>query len=150
MQWCILPMSAIPSASSSATWISHSGRSRGSGLERMSSTIAVEVLPRRVQHVPRGVEAGIVDPHGLVEPERDVRQALAVARRPAQPVRDVRVQRLVVRARLVRGRVEPGDPADVHRRGRTLDGEEGRVEGGQALGFHGTCLPRTLVEHGRQ
>ena len=44
------------------------------------------------------------------------------------------------RARPVLRRIEDGHPADVHRRGGGLDGEEGGVEGGQSLGGHGGRL----------
>ena len=91
MQWCALPTIAMrPPGSESAIHISHSGRSRRSGVERMESTSALRSSPSARQEMVGGVEGGVVDPHRVVEPERHARQALAVARRALQPPGDVR------------------------------------------------------------
>ena len=52
-----------PPGSESAIHISHSGRSRASGVERTASTIALRSSPAGRQEVLGGVEAGVVDPH---------------------------------------------------------------------------------------
>ena len=94
MQWCILPITATPSSgSSSAIQICHSGRSRGSGVERIPSTIASRSSPSACSRCSAGSKAGIVDPHGLVEPERHGRELLAVARRALEPLGEVVAQR---------------------------------------------------------
>ena len=93
--------------------------------------------PRRAAGAAAGSKSGIVDPHGLVQPERHaVRASGGSAARARAARRGGRAARRS-RARPVLRRVVDRDPADVHRRGRALDREEGRVERRQALGAHG-------------
>jgi hypothetical protein len=82
-----------------------------------------------VEQVVAGIELLVVDPHRVVHLERHLGEALAIARRVVQPPGDVRRQLVEGGGRSVLGRVESGDPADVHRRGAAFDGEERRVEG---------------------
>jgi hypothetical protein len=106
-------------------------RGRQHGVDDRAEVAAIggqEVLGR--------VEVRVVDPHGLVQAERDGGQALAVARRVLEPRGEVREEVAEGRARPVLRRVVKGDPADVHRRGGAFDREEGGVEGGQALRAH--------------
>ncbi len=59
MQWCILPISATRSSgSSSAIHICHSGRSRGSGVERIPSTIASRSAPSAWSRCSAGSKRG--------------------------------------------------------------------------------------------
>ena len=127
MQWCALPTIV---GGSSATHISHSGRSRASGVESTSSISA----SRSVWAACRwraGSKSGIVDPDGVVDAQRHVGQLLAVAVGALHARRDVVDQ--LLGGRRVLGRLEARDPADVHRRELALDGQERRVERGQAL-----------------
>ena len=80
MQWCILPTSAIPPVGQLVGDVDLPQRpvARQRGREDGVDD-RVEVRRRGVRQVARGIEAGIVDPHRLVQPERDARQALAVA-----------------------------------------------------------------------
>ena len=96
----------------------------------------VEVVALGVQEVVGGVEAGIVDPHRLVQPERHRGELLPVAGRVREPPGEVVEELVETGARPALRRVEGGHPADVHRRGRALDREERGVERGQALGAH--------------
>jgi hypothetical protein len=95
---------------------------------------AVEVAVLAAQHVVGYVEARIVDPDGIVEAERDVLEALAVARRAVQAPGDVLADRVEGRRRAAGGRFEQRRPADVHRRLLGLDREKRGVESGQARG----------------
>ncbi len=76
-----------------------------------------------------GIEVLVVHPHRVVHGERHVGEALAVARGMPEPPGDVGRQVVERGARAVLGRVEVRDPADVHRGGGPLHGEERRVEG---------------------
>ena len=85
------------------------------------------------------VEVRVLDPVGLVEPERDLDQPAAERRDQVQPGLDEPGQP-VERERLGSGRrVEDADAADVAVDRRRLHREEGRVEAGELL--HGRCLP---------
>ena len=96
----------------------------------------VEIPAVRAQQVRGGIEVCVVDPHRVVHPERHARQLLPVARRPPHAAGDVREQLVEARSRPALGRIEGRHPADVHRRGRALHGQEGGVESGEALGRH--------------
>ena len=94
------------------------------------------------------VEVLVVDPHRVGQAAGDLADPLPVAGHEGDPRRDERDQPVVVEA-VVRW-LEHHDRADVHRRRRLLQVEEGRVEGRQAVGHPsivsdertGACLPR--------
>ena len=147
MQWCALPTSAIPPPGRSS-WIhiSHSGRSRAKRHREHAVDQRVEVLAglRRVQVAGR-VEPLVVDPHRLVHAERHPEQPLPPAGRAFHAPGDQVEQSGGGRAAAVLGRIEQRHPADVHRRPRALDREEGRVQCGQALGAQGPGTSRIMI-----
>jgi hypothetical protein len=96
----------------------------------------LEVLGGGAVDVLGGVELLGVDPQRRVEAERVGGDPLAVARRPVEAAGDVREQLVEAGALGARGRLERRGPADVHVCAGALDGEEGGVEGRQALGRH--------------
>ena len=94
---------------------------------------------RRAADVEGDVEVGVVHPHRAREVSRHRADLLPVARHQADPVLDQRDQAVVVEALL--GRLEDREAADVHRRRRLLQVEEGHVERAQPVG-HDDAPPR--------
>jgi len=87
-----------------------------------------QILTVRATQVGSGVEAGIVDPDRIMEPQRHAGEPLPVARRPAKPPGDVLEELGKRRSGTVLRRVEHRYPAHVHRRRGTLDGKKGSIE----------------------
>ena len=76
------------------------------------------------------VELRVVDPDRIAQPERDLYQLLAIARRAAHASVDVVAELGEAGRSAVRRRIERGRPADVHVRSRALDLQKRRVERG--------------------
>ena len=139
MAWCTLATSAVRSPSSpSTTCISQSGRLGSSWRLMTPATKASssgcppgEGRLARLDVVVE-VELGVVDPDRVVQPEGHPEGALAQRGDQVQALlndpADLRVAggRREERARAL-GRVEDQRHADVHRRGRRLEREEGGI-----------------------
>ena len=95
-----------------------------------------------VEHMAVDVEVVVVDPHGAIEPERDLLQLPHELRRQRQPLE----QRLAHRQeRILRclGAVENGQPTDVLVPVRLFHGEEHRI--GTAQPLHATQTTHRAV-----
>ena len=128
MQWWALPTMAIrPSGSSSASHISHSGRSRESGAEKTSSTSLVERRRRPVQDVLGGSKSSSSTHTGSWTASGTSASSGGSAAHARAARRWVARSSNAGRGPFSAGRSR--DPADVHRGGGPLDREKRRVEG---------------------
>jgi len=110
--------------------------------ELMQLSIGARAREGGPAYVVVEVEVLVVDPHGVGQPARHPADALAIARDESDAVTDQVDQALVVEA--VLGRLEEGDPADVHRRGRPLEVQERHIERAEPV-RHRTPPPHLTV-----
>ncbi len=146
MQWWALPTSPMrPSASSGAIQNSHSGRSRRSGSDSTASARSSSRSAAEWWMCSAGSKSSASIHSGALQAERVGRDPLAVARRAAEPARDVREQRRRSPAGgRARGREGRG-PAHVHVGAGAFDGKERRVERREPLWGHRGSPPVVSV-----
>ncbi len=142
MQWCVLATSAKRFALEALDDPDLPERLRAvellrddAGGEALQLPFVAGARQARVPHVVVDVEVLVVDPDEAI-PERDGREALAIARDQVQARGDVGadgvdVDAAVRTARRARRRAEHG--GDVLVGGRAFDGEEGVVDDGEAV-----------------